>query len=86
MTIHTEVADLTTWTWPTARFNVIASIFFHLPPLERQFIHANFVQALAPGGLLLSEDFAALECLELHWPRWYMEYSANQPSDSFHIF
>ena len=55
--LATEVADLTRWTWPEARFDLIAWIFVHLPPEDRAVAAAGAMRALAPGGLLVMECF-----------------------------
>ena len=52
-----EEADLATWTWPDSEFDVVASIFLHLPPDLRPRIHAQMLGALKPGGLLIIEAF-----------------------------
>ena len=52
-----EEADLVTWTWPDSEFDVVASIFLHLPPDLRPRIHAQMLGALKPGGLLIIEAF-----------------------------
>lgn len=50
-------ADLTRWTWPVSEFDVVASIFLHLPPSVRQEMHQAMLKALRPGGLLIIEAF-----------------------------
>lgn len=57
VTIQTEQADLTTWRWPSARFDLIASIFFHLPPEQRPALHQAMWLALKPRGLLILEGY-----------------------------
>jgi SAM-dependent methyltransferase len=52
-----EQADLSSWTWPVAEFDAVASIFLHLPPEVRPRIHAKLLGALKPGGLLIIEAF-----------------------------
>jgi len=56
--LRTETADLTQWSWPEARFGVIAWIFLHLPPEDREAVVAGALRALAPGGLLVLECFS----------------------------
>ncbi len=51
-------ADLTTWAWPKAAFDLVAWIFVHLPPADRAIVAAGAAAALAPGGLLALEAFA----------------------------
>lgn len=55
--IRAERADLFTWDWPVAAYDVIASIFFHMPSAVRPAIHAKMLGALKPGGLLILEAF-----------------------------
>ncbi len=56
--LHTEVADLATWNWPVAEFDVIVAIFFQFaaPPFRQQ-IFSNIKKSLKPGGLLLLEGY-----------------------------
>jgi len=56
--LRTETADLTRWSWPEARFGLIAWIFLHLPPEDRAAVVAGALRALAPGGLLVLECFS----------------------------
>jgi SAM-dependent methyltransferase len=58
VTVRTEVADIFTWSWSTAKFDVIAAIFFQFAgPGARDGIFAGFKMALKPGGLLLMEGY-----------------------------
>ncbi|MDE1971822.1 MAG: class I SAM-dependent methyltransferase [Hyphomicrobiales bacterium] len=57
VTIATEVADLTSWRWPRAAFDVIVAIFIHFEGAERDTFFANLKAALKPGGLLLMESY-----------------------------
>jgi cyclopropane fatty-acyl-phospholipid synthase-like methyltransferase len=56
--IRTEQADLDTWQWPVAAFDVVVAIFFQFcaPPLRAR-VFTNIKQALKPGGLLLMEGY-----------------------------
>lgn len=56
--LHTELADLKTWSWPAASFDVVVGIFFQFaePPFRRQ-IFSNIKKTLKPGGLLLIEGY-----------------------------
>jgi len=55
--LQTEAADLSTWKWPTASFDVVVAIFAHFPPDQRAHVHALMLQALQPGGVLILEAF-----------------------------
>jgi SAM-dependent methyltransferase len=53
-----QQADLATWPWPTAEFNVIVAIFIQFadPPF-RQTIFEGIKRALKRGGLLLMQGY-----------------------------
>lgn len=55
--IATEAADISSWRWPHAAYDVIASIFVHLAGAERDAYFGNLKVALKPGGLLLMESY-----------------------------
>ena len=55
--LKTEVADLMTWRWPPAVFDVIAAIFTHFAGAERDTFFAGLKSALKPGGLLLLQAY-----------------------------
>ena len=58
VTLRLERADLLTWTWPAAAFDVVAAIFFQfLTPAQRIQVFASIKRALKPGGLLLLEGY-----------------------------
>ena len=53
-----EQADVLHWTWPVARFDVIAAIFIQFAGAEgRPRIFSGIRQALKPGGLLLMQGY-----------------------------
>lgn len=58
MTLEVVEADLTTWSWPQASFDVVVAIFIQFvgPPL-RDRIFAGMVEAVKPGGLLLLQGY-----------------------------
>lgn len=51
------VADLLTWAWPKAAFDVVVAIFIHFMPMDRARMHAAMAQSLKPGGFLIMECF-----------------------------
>jgi SAM-dependent methyltransferase len=56
--LRTELADLETWTWPDATYDVVAGIFFQfLVPASRTRVFASIKRALKPGGLVLIEGY-----------------------------
>ncbi|MEO0377180.1 MAG: class I SAM-dependent methyltransferase [Cyanobacteria bacterium P01_A01_bin.17] len=55
--LRTECADLSTWDWPQDQYDLVVSIYLHLPPEIRQKIHSSIFNALRPGGLLILEAF-----------------------------
>ena len=50
-------ADLADWNWPRAEYDVIASMFLHVPSPFRPTLHAFMLEALKPGGLVFLEGF-----------------------------
>jgi cyclopropane fatty-acyl-phospholipid synthase-like methyltransferase len=58
VTVAIEQADVLTWTWPTAQFDVVVAIFVQFAtPAERPRFFAGIKQALKPGGLLLMQAY-----------------------------
>lgn len=58
VSLHWEEADLQTWTWPQAAYDVVVAIFTQFVGPEgraRQF--AGIRQALKPGGLLIMQGY-----------------------------
>lgn len=55
--IDTIAADLTSWDWPSAAFDLAIEIFVHVPIADRQLIHQAMAACLKPGGLALVEAF-----------------------------
>ena len=53
-----ERADITTWPFPDAQYDVIAAIFIQFAdPALRTHLFASMQRALKPGGLLLLEGY-----------------------------
>lgn len=58
VTLASELADVTTWLWPAAAYDVIAAIFIQfVTPAERSELFDNIKRALKPGGLLLLHGY-----------------------------
>ena len=55
--IETEVADLTEYEFGVERWDLIVSIFCHLPPDLRRDVHRRAVVGLRPGGAILLEAY-----------------------------
>ncbi len=55
--LETLQANLLTWSWPDGEFDLVASIFTHFPPMDRQRIHSAYIRALRPGGLVILVAF-----------------------------
>ena len=55
--LRTEVADVTTWRWPKAAFDVIVAIFIAVDVAERAAFFDNLKGALRAGGLLLMQSY-----------------------------
>lgn len=49
--------DLLDYPWSREKFDVLVSIYVHLPPHTRPTIHRNFALSLKPRGLLILEAF-----------------------------
>ena len=55
--LRTELADVTTWHWRAAAFDVVVAIFIAVSPNERPAFFANMKCALKPDGLLLMQNY-----------------------------
>ncbi len=72
-----ELADLDTWHWPQAEYDVVAAIFFQFAaPAERDKIFAGIKKALKPGGLLLLEGYGLKQ----------LDYKTGGPSDPSRLY
>ena len=64
--LQTECVDLSAWTWPAQRFDIVAAIFIQFaPPPLRTILFQGMKDALKPGGLIVLEAFRA-EQIERH--------------------
>src|SRR3546814_8945304 len=43
--------------WPEVQYDLVASLFLHLPPAARIKIHHSMIRTLRPGGLLILQGF-----------------------------
>lgn len=55
--IQTQCADLTSWNWPKATYDLVVAIYVHFAPEVRQRMHRSMLEALKPGGLIILEAF-----------------------------
>ena len=56
--LRVEQADIFTWSWPPAAFDVVVGIFFQFAPPElRGKLFDNIKKTLKPGGLLLIQGY-----------------------------
>jgi SAM-dependent methyltransferase len=56
--ITTELADVTTWRWPAAEFDLVALIFTQfVNPTERSAMFDGIRKTLKPAGLLLIQGY-----------------------------
>jgi cyclopropane fatty-acyl-phospholipid synthase-like methyltransferase len=74
--LRSEVADVTTWRWPVAAFDVVVAIFIFVAPAERPAFLANLKNALNPGGLLLMQGYRPKQ----------IEYRTGGPSDPARMY
>jgi SAM-dependent methyltransferase len=77
VTLRIEQADILTWNWPNAEFDVVVGIFFQFAsPAERARIFAGIRRALKPGALLLLEGYGPKQ----------LEYKTGGPSELENLY
>jgi SAM-dependent methyltransferase len=62
--VNTEIADLLTWDWPRASYDIVAALYVHFFDPDRPLMHRAMMNALKPGGILIFEAFS-VEQLEM---------------------
>jgi len=56
--LRTELADIFSWRWPQAAFDVVVAIFTQVAfPAQRTEFFTNLKRALKPGGILLMQGY-----------------------------
>lgn len=55
--VATEVADLVDFDFGSESWDLVVSIFCHLPPELRRDVHRRVVEALRPGGAFVLESY-----------------------------
>ena len=77
VSLATEEADLRSWDWGAARFDVVVAIFIQFAtPTERAAIFAGMKAALKLGGLLLLQGYGVRQ----------LEYRTGGPSQIEHLY
>lgn len=76
VSLHTELADVTTWTWPRRAFDLVAAVYLHLPSAIRPAVHHAMLESVKPGGHVLIEAFA----------REQLGFSSGGPKDPDLLF
>jgi 2-polyprenyl-3-methyl-5-hydroxy-6-metoxy-1,4-benzoquinol methylase len=72
-----RIADVASWTWEPATYDVVVAIFIQFaPPALRARIFAGIVETLKPGGLLLLEGYT---------PR-QLAYGTGGPPEAEHMY
>ena len=61
---------------PTAAYDAVVLIYLHLPPDVRPQVHAQVVEALKPGGLILLEGFTTDQ----------LQYTSGGPKNEAMLF
>src|SRR5262249_1481566 len=62
--VNIELADLTSWNWPQARYDIVAALYVHFFDTDRPRMHRAMLGALKPDGILIMEAFR-IEQLEM---------------------
>lgn len=70
--IKTVHADLTDYQIPDKSWDLIVSIFCHIPPLLRKTVHKKCVKGLRAGGMMLLEAYTPLQ----------LRYNSGGPSSA----
>ncbi len=74
--VKIECADLLTWNWGLARFDLVVVIFIQFGPVERAMFFNRLKAALKPGGLVM---------LQAYTPK-QLEYRTGGPPQLDHLY
>lgn len=58
VTIDAHVAGVENWPWRPAQFDMVGLFFIHLPVELRRAAHAQALETLRPGGIVILETFS----------------------------
>jgi len=77
VTVDYAIADVATWAWPEAKFDVVAAIFVQFADPElRAFMFKAMLKALKPGGLVLLQGYTPKQ----------LEYKTGGPPQVEHLY
>lgn len=77
VTLHTELTDVHTWSYPAETFDVVVEIFTQFSnPSERAVKWAGMKRCLKKGGLLLIEGYTPKQ----------LEYGTGGPKELAHLY
>lgn len=71
VTIQYEIGNISAATYAAASFDMITSVFFHLPSASRTRFYENAVKWLKPGGIFVMEAFTPDQ----------LQYTSGGPKD-----
>lgn len=71
--LQTQIADLTTWNWPIAEYDLVVSIYVHFAAEVRHRMHRSMLTAIKPGGLIVLEAFNPSQL------EYQLEYNSGGP-------
>jgi 2-polyprenyl-3-methyl-5-hydroxy-6-metoxy-1,4-benzoquinol methylase len=77
VSLQTECADLTTWNWAKATYDLVVSIYVHFAPDARQQVHRSMLNSLKPSGLIILEGFNPDQ---IQYQRDYNSGGPNNPA------
>jgi len=77
VTLNTEQADVLSWTWPQAAYDLVAAIFIQFaPPPERDRIIQGIRRTLKPGGVLILQGYTPKQ----------IEYGTGGPPNAANMY